>query len=93
MPPTGSTKLTVEVPSVLSSALICAIVPVIVTDDVPLPATPAPLPPVVTVSVPLVTDSVTVSEPALPSTSLTDSPLFFRLMATEGSVEPCSSSA
>ena len=29
-------------PSVLSSALICAIVPVIVTDDVPLPLTPCP---------------------------------------------------
>ena len=36
----------------LSSALICAIVPVIVTELVPLPETPAPLVPAVTVSMP-----------------------------------------
>ena len=78
-------------PSVLSSALICAIVPVIVTDDVPLPLTPAPLVPAVTVSVPSVTDSVTVSEPPRPSTSLTDSPLFLRSRAAARS--RCSSSA
>ena len=61
----------------LSSALICATVPVIVTDEVPLFDTEAPLLPAVTVSVPSPTDSVTVSEPLPASTSLIDSPLFF----------------
>ena len=64
-------RLTVLVPSVLSSALSCAIVPVIITDDVPLPLTmAAPLVPAAPVSVPSPTDSVTVSMPELPSTSL-----------------------
>ncbi len=59
------------------SALICATVPVTVTDEVPLFDTEAPLVPAVTVSVPSPTDSVAVSEPLPASTSLIDSPLFF----------------
>ena len=71
---------TTEVASLSSSALICATVPVMVTEDVPLPATPAPLPPAATVSVPSVTDRVTVMLPRLPSlASLTARPLVFRL--------------
>ena len=53
--------------------------PVIVTDEVPLLLTVAPLVPAVTFSVPSVTDSVTVTEPEPASTSLIDSPVFFRL--------------
>ena len=64
-----------------SSALICATVPVIVTDELPLPLTTAPLVPAVTVSVPSVTASVTVIEPEPASTSLIDRPLFLRLSA------------
>ncbi len=45
-----------------SSALTCATVPVIVTDEEPELVTTAPLVPAVTVSVPSVTDSVTVIE-------------------------------
>ena len=58
----------------LSSALICATVPVIVTDEVPLLLTTAPLVPAVTFSVPSVTDSVTVTELEPASTSLIDKP-------------------
>ena len=70
------------VPSVLSSALICATVPLTVTDGLPLPETCAPLVPAVTVSVPSPTDSVTVTWPEPASTSLIDSPLFFSDSAT-----------
>ena len=48
-----------------------------VTDEVPLLVTIAPLVPAVTVSVPSVTASVTVMEPEPASTSLIDSPVFF----------------
>ena len=44
--------------------------------------TTAPLPPAVTVSVPSVTDSVTVIEPEAASTSLIDSPVFLSVRAT-----------
>ena len=57
--------------------MICATVPVIVTDVVPLLDTRAPLVPAVTVSTPSPTDSVTVTEPLPASMSLIDSPLFF----------------
>ena len=63
--------------SVLSSALICASVPVTVSVLVPLPLTTAPLMPAATVSVPSVTASVAVSTPPRLSTSLTDM-LFLR---------------
>ena len=70
------------VPLVLSRALICATVPVIVTDDVPLFETTAPLVPAVMVSVPSVTARVTVIEPEPASASLIDRPVFFRLRLT-----------
>ena len=76
---TVSVYWTTEVPSVLSSALICASVPVIVTDVPGLPLTMAPLLPACTLSVPSVTDRVTVMLPALPSMSLTERPLVLRL--------------
>ena len=56
------------------NALICAVVPVTVSDDVPLPATPAPLSPAVAVSVPSITESVTVIGPEPASTSLIEKP-------------------
>ena len=63
-----------------SSALICAIVPWIVTELVPLPETlVTPLVPAVTLSVPSVTLSVTDTWLMLASASLTDRPLFLRL--------------
>ena len=49
----------------LSTALIWAAVPMIVTELVPLLFTVAPLPPAVTFRTPSPTDSVTVSEPAV----------------------------
>ena len=61
---------------VFNRALICATVPVIVTDEAPELVTTAPLLPAVTVSVPSVTASVTVMEPEPASTSLIDRPLF-----------------
>ena len=64
-----------------SSALTCATVPVIVTDELPVLVTTAPLVPAVTVSVPSVTASVTVIEPEPASTSEIDRPLFLRLSA------------
>ena len=63
---------------VFSRSLICATVPVMVTDEVPESVTTAPLLPAVTVSVPSVTARVTVIEPEPASTSLIDRPLFFR---------------
>ena len=64
----------------LSSALICATVPVMVTDPPGLPLTTAPLLPACTLSVPSVTDRVTVMLPRLPSlASLTERPLVLRL--------------
>ena len=66
----------------LSKSLICATVPVIVTDDVPELVTTAPLVPAVIVSVPSVTASVTVIEPAPASASAIDNPVFFRLRLT-----------
>ena len=63
---------------VLSRSLICATVPVMVTDEVPELVTTAPLLPAVTVSVPSVTASVTLMEPEPASTSLIDRPVFFR---------------
>ena len=65
----------------MSSALIWAIVPVMVTDEVPLFDTTAPLPPALTVSEPSPTESVTVSLLAPPSASDTDKPVLFRLSA------------
>src|SRR5215468_10759258 len=67
---------------VLSSAFTCATVPVMVTDDVPELVTVAPDVPAVTVSVPSVTDRVTVidEEPASASEMLR--PLFLRLSDT-----------
>lgn len=66
-----------------SRSLSCASVPWNATKLVPLPlSTITPMVPVPSVSVPSVTDSVIVSLPALPSTSLTESPLFFRLRLT-----------
>ena len=62
----------------VSSALICATVPVIVTDELPLLLTLAPLEPAVTFRVPWVTESVTDIEPPA-STSPIESPVFFRL--------------
>ena len=70
------------VASLLSRLLICVTVPVIVTDEVPELLTSAPLPPAVTVSVPSVTDSVTVIAPAAASTSLIESPVFLSVKAT-----------
>ena len=70
--------MTVLVPPVLSRLLICASVPVIVTVEVPLFDTVAPLPPAVTVNIPSPTDNVTVSLLEPPSTSLTANPLFLR---------------
>ena len=64
---------------VLSSALICATVPVIVTDELPLLLTLAPLEPAVMFRVPWVTESVTDTELEPASTSLIESPVFFRL--------------
>ena len=61
-----------------NSALICAIVPDIVTEPVPEPDTAAPLEPAVTVSVPSPTESVAVSLPPSLSLSLTEAPVFFR---------------
>ena len=58
-----------------SRLLICVCVPVIVTNELPLALTPAPVLPPVTFSVPSVTDSVTVSEPEPASTSLIDRPV------------------
>ena len=63
----------------LSSALICATVPMIVTDEVPLLLTVAPLVPAATFSAPSVTDSVADTELEPASTSLIESPVFFRL--------------
>ena len=59
----------------LNRLLICATVPVIVTDEVPELVTTAPLVPAVTLSVPSVTASVTLMEPEPASTSLIDSPV------------------
>src|SRR5689334_4207411 len=77
-----STYDTVEVALVLSRAFTCATVPVMVTDEEPLPETEAPLVPAVTVSVPSVTDRVTVIDDEPASTSAMLSPLFFRLSDT-----------
>src|SRR3569832_231708 len=77
-----STYDTVDVALVLSSALPCATVPVIVTDDVPELVTVAPEVPAVTVSVPSVTDRVTVIDDEPASTSAMLNPLFFRLSDT-----------
>ena len=55
--------------------------PWIVTDALPLPTTLAPEVPVATVRVPAPTDRVAISIPPPLSTSLTDSPVFFRLKA------------
>src|SRR5262245_52925839 len=74
-----SMYLTGLVALLLSSALICATVPVIVTEEVPLLLTTAPLVPVVTLSVPSVTDRITDTELEPASTSLIESPVFFRL--------------
>ena len=63
------------VPATPKNVLICAVVPVTVNDEVPLPATPAPLLPAVALSVPSTTESVTVIRPAPASTSLIDKPL------------------
>ena len=60
---------------VLSRSLICATVPVMVTDEVPELVTTAPLVPAVTVSVPSVTASVTLMEPEPASTSDIDRPV------------------
>jgi hypothetical protein len=62
--------------------LICATVPLIVTDELLLLETDAPLVPAPTARVPSPTDSVTVTEPDPASTSLIDSPLFFSDRAT-----------
>ena len=74
--------MTVLVALELSSALTCATVPVMVTEAVPELVTTAPLVPAVTVSVPSVTDSVTVIDDEPASASAIDSPLFFRLSDT-----------
>ena len=65
----------------LNRSLICATVPVIVTDEVPELVTTAPLVPAVTVSVPSVTASVTLMEPEPASTSDIDSPVFLSVSA------------
>ena len=57
--------------------MICAAVPVMVTQAVPLPVTPAPA---ITLSVPLVTVSVVVSAP--PSTSATETPAIGRAVSS-----------
>jgi len=68
---------------VFSRSLSCASDPWNVTELVPLPLSMiAPLVPTPSVNAPSVTESVTVSLPDLPSTSLTDQPVFFRLRLT-----------
>lgn len=59
--------------------MICAVVPEIVSEELPLPVTLAPLVPLLALSVPSPTEMVSVSDPEPPSTSPTDNPLFFRL--------------
>ena len=66
---------------VFSSALICATVPVMVTETVPELVTTAPLVPAVTVSVPSATASVTVIELEPASASEIDRPVFLRVSA------------